>query len=98
MIAGVSRQGAVVSHATRDCPVQTGQQAANLAVPAGSRLSPDSASSSRAVKGYRPAYVQHTQQEYARGDVHEKRAECLFSLLKPSLRVFRGISKLNLPG
>jgi len=35
---------------------------------------------------------------YARGDVHENRAECLFSLLKPYLRVFRGISKLNLPG
>ena len=40
----------------------------------------------------------HTQQEYARGDVHENRAECLFSLLKPYLRVFRGISKFNLPG
>ena len=44
------------------------------------------------------AYVKHTQKEYARGDVHENRAECLFSLLKPYLRVFRGISKLNLPG
>ena len=30
--------------------------------------------------------------------MHENRAECLFSLLKPYLRVFRGISKLNLPG
>src|SRR5262249_54634898 len=30
--------------------------------------------------------------------VHENRAECLFSLLKPYLRVFRGISKANLPG
>ena len=39
-----------------------------------------------------------TQKEYARGDVHENRAECLFSLLKPYLRVFRGISKFNLPG
>ena len=26
------------------------------------------------------------------------RAECLFSLLKPYLRVFRGLSKRNLPG
>jgi hypothetical protein len=33
-----------------------------------------------------------------RGDVHENRAECLFSLLKPYLRVFRGISKTNLLG
>lgn len=39
-----------------------------------------------------------TQKEYARGDVHENRAECLFSLLKPYLWVFRGISKINLPG
>jgi hypothetical protein len=44
------------------------------------------------------AFVNHTQKEYARGDVHENRAECLFSILKPYLRVFRGISKLNLPG
>src|SRR5438093_13740317 len=36
--------------------------------------------------------------EYARGEVHENRAECLFSLLKPYLRVFRGLSKYNLPG
>jgi hypothetical protein len=36
--------------------------------------------------------------EYARGDVHENRAECLFSLLKPYLRVFRGVSKGNLSG
>ena len=30
--------------------------------------------------------------------LHENRAECLFSLLKPYLRVFRGVSKYNLPG
>jgi hypothetical protein len=30
--------------------------------------------------------------------VHENRAECLFSLLKPYLRVLRGLSKTNLPG
>ena len=39
-----------------------------------------------------------TPKEYARGVVHENRAECLFSLLKPYLRVFRGVSKTNLPG
>ena len=32
------------------------------------------------------------------GEVHENRTECLFSLLKPYLRVFRGLSKCNLPG
>jgi hypothetical protein len=30
--------------------------------------------------------------------VHENRGECLFSMLKPYLRVFRGISKCNAPG
>ena len=44
------------------------------------------------------AFVNHTKKEYARGDVHENRAECLFSLLKPYLRVFRDLSKTNLPG
>ena len=74
------------------------QKAADLAVQAGSRLSTDSASSYRAVKGYVHEFVNHTQKEYARGDGHENRAECLFSLLKPYLRVFRGVSKCNLPG
>ena len=49
-------------------------------------------------KGYVHEFVNHTKKEYARGDVHENRAECLFSLLKPYLWVFRGISKFNLPG
>jgi len=98
IIAWVSRQGAVVLHATKDFTVKTVQKATNLAVQAGSRLYTDSASSYRAVQGYLHAFVNHTQKEYARGDVHENRAECLFSLLKPYLRVFRGVSKFNLPG
>jgi hypothetical protein len=98
IIAWVSRQGLVVVHAVKDFTVKTVQKAADLAVQAGSRLSTDSASSYQALKGYRHAFVNHTQKEYARGEVHEHRAECLFSLLKPYLRVFRGISKFNLPG
>ena len=35
---------------------------------------------------------------YARGDVRENWAACLLSLLKPYLRIFRGLSKLNVPG
>jgi transposase-like protein len=83
IIAWVSRQGAVVIQATRDLTVQTVQKAADLAVHAGRRLSTDSASSSRALKGYAHDFVKHTKKEYARGDVHEHRAACLFSLLKP---------------
>jgi hypothetical protein len=73
----------VVIQATRDFTVKTVQKAADLAVHAGSRLYTDSASSYRALKGYAHDFVNHTQKEYARGDVHENRAECLFSLLKP---------------
>ena len=98
IIAWVSRQGTVILQATKDFTVQTVQKAADLAVQAGSRLYTDSASSYRALKGYLHAYVNHTKKEYAREEVHENRAECLFSLLKPYLRVFRGISKMNLPG
>jgi len=98
IIAWVSRQGAVVIQATKDFTVKTVQKAADIAVRTGSRLYTDSASSYRAVKGYVHEFVNHTQKEYARGDVHENRAECLFSLLKPYLRVFRGVSKYNLPG
>jgi transposase-like protein len=98
MIAWVSRQGPIVVHAVKDFTVKTVQQAADLAVQAGSRLYTDSASSYQALKGYVHAFVNHTRKEYARGDVHENRAECLFSLLKPYLRVFRGIGKCNLPG
>jgi transposase-like protein len=98
IIAWVNRQGSVVLQAVRDFTVSTVQKAADLAVQAGSRLYTDSASSSRALKGYVHEFVNHTQKEYARGDVHENRAECLFSLLKPYLRVFRGLSKYNLPG
>jgi transposase-like protein len=98
IIAWVNRQGSVVLQAVQDFTVSTVQKAADLAVQAGSRLYTDSASSSRALKGYVHECVNHTQKEYARGDVHENRAECLFSLLKLYLRVFRGLSKYNLPG
>jgi transposase-like protein len=98
IIAWGSRQGPIVVQAVREFTVETVPQAADLAVQAGSRLYTDSAGSYRALKGYRHAFVNHTQKEYVRGEVHENRAECLFSLLKPFLRVFRGISKANLPG
>jgi hypothetical protein len=88
IIAWISRQGGIVLHATRNFTVKTVQKAADLAVQKGSRLYTDSASSYRGVKGYVHDFVNHTQKEYARGDVHENRAECLFSLLKPYLRVF----------
>ncbi len=98
IIAWVSRQGPIVVQAVRDFTVETVQQAADLAVQAGSRLYTDSAGSYRALKGCLHAFVNHTQKEYVRGEVHEHRAECLFSWLKLYLRVFRGLSTCHLPG
>jgi hypothetical protein len=74
------------------------QKAAGVAVQAGSRRYTDSAGSYRALQGYVRELVNHTEWEDARGAGHENRAGCLFSLLKPYLRVLRGISKFNLPG
>ena len=93
-----SSPGSVVLQATRDFTAKTVQKAADIAVQAGSKLYTDSASSYRALTGYEHESVNHTKKEYARGEVHENRAECLFSLLKPYLRVFRGVSKGNLAG
>src|SRR2546426_790858 len=78
MIAWVSRQRAVVVHAVKDFTVKTVQKAADLAVQAGSRLYTDSASSYRALQGYRHDFVNHTKKEYARGKVHENRAYSFF--------------------
>jgi hypothetical protein len=53
IVAWVSRQGPVVVQAVKDITVATVQKAAGLAVQAGSRLYTDSASSYRALQGYR---------------------------------------------
>ena len=78
--------------------MKTVQKAADIALQACSRLYMDSAGSYRVLTCYVHDFVNHTKKTYARGDVYENRAECLFSLLKPYPRVFRGISKTNLPG
>ena len=57
MIAWISRQGLVVVRAVKDFTVKTVQQAADLAVQAGSRLYTDSASSYQALQGYRHEFV-----------------------------------------
>jgi ISXO2 transposase-like protein len=78
--------------------VKAVKQAADIAMQSGSRLYTDSASSYRASTGYAHAFVNHTKKEYARVDVHENRAECLFAWPKPDLRMFHGINTMNLPG
>src|SRR5499427_4550117 len=66
IIAWVSRQGAVVIHATKDFTVKTVQKAAEIAVRTGSRLYTDSASSYRALQGYLHEYVNQLGSDKAR--------------------------------
>jgi transposase-like protein len=47
--------------------------------------------------GYHHQRVNHSQGEYARGEVHVNTVEGLWSLLRDPLRVHRGVSKLYLP-
>jgi len=47
--------------------------------------------------GYHHESVNHSQREYVRGEVHENRAEAIWSLLRPWLAIFRGVSQDNLP-
>ena len=98
IIAWVSRTGYTVLSVVKDFTVETVQKAANIAVKTGSTLYTDSAKSYRALVDYKHDSVNHSQKEYARGEVHENRAENCFSLLRPFLILFRGISKYNLPG
>jgi hypothetical protein len=61
------------------------QKVAELAVRKGSQLYTDSASSYRALKGYTHDFVNHTKKEYARGEVHENRAELILqAALEPA--------------
>ena len=47
--------------------------------------------------GFQHHTVNHSAGEYARGQVHVNTTEGLWSLLRPYLRAFRGVSKVYLP-
>ena len=42
-------------------------------------------------------FVNHSAKEYSRGEIHVNNCENRHSLLRPNLRIFRGVSKKNLP-
>ena len=90
--------GAVVLHAPQDGPRQPVRKTANGAGCTGRRLSPDAARSSQALHGSGHEVIHHPLQAYARGDVHERRAVGLGSLLKLSWRGWWGLSPTHLPG
>jgi len=95
-IIGVSRAGYTVLTVVKDFTIKTVQKAAEITVK--TTIYTDSAKSYQALVGYTHDSVNHSQKEYARGDVHENRAENCFSLLRVFLAIFRGIGKHNLPG
>jgi len=99
IIAWVARSGQAVLHVVKDFSAQTVQRAALCAIRVGSRIYTDSAKSYRTLAqcGFFQEWVNHSEGEYVRGDIHENRGENIFSLLRPYLAVFRGLSKDNLP-
>lgn len=98
IIGWVSRSGETILQVVKDFTMSTVQKAANLTAKTGSCIYTDSAKSYQGLVGYYHEFVNHSKGEYVRGDVHQNRAENIFSLLRPFLSVFRGIGKHNLPG
>jgi transposase-like protein len=100
IIAWVSRKGKAVLNVVKDFTKATVQQAAQKALRKGCRVFTDSAKSYRVLNslGFLHESVNHSQGEWVRGEVHENRAEMIWSLLKFYLLTFRGVSKALLPG
>lgn len=100
IIAWVSRAGNAVLQVVQDFTTQTVEHAATAALEKGSRVFTDSAKSYRVLStlGFEHESVNHSQGEWVRGEVHENRAEMLWSLLKFYLWTFRGVSKGLLGG
>jgi transposase-like protein len=48
-------------------------------------------------EGYMHETVNHSQGEYARGDIHINHDEAIVSLFKPWLAKHRGVNKRNIP-
>lgn len=100
IIAWVSRKGKAVLNVVKDFTAATVQKAAQKALRKGCRVFTDSAKSYRVLTslGFFHESVNHSQGEWVRGEVHENRAEMIWSLLKFYLLAFRGVSKALLPG
>ena len=100
IIGWVSRTGQAVLTVVKDFTSATVQQAAQTVLQAGAHVFTDSAKSYKVLSsiGFHHESVNHSKGEWIRDDVHENRAEMLWSLLKFYMWVFRGVSKALLPG
>jgi transposase-like protein len=94
-----NRQGEVVVEVLPDVKEETLRPAFEKRVEKGSTIYTDTAScySFLARAGYKHDTVNHSQKEYARGDVHENRAESLWLSWLLFILPFRGVSQEYLP-
>jgi transposase-like protein len=99
VIAWVSRAGKACIRVVKSFCYASVKAVAKSILEVGNWVYTDGASSYKILAsiGFFHDSVDHSKKEYVRGDVHENRAECIFSLLKPFLATFRGVSKPLLP-
>ena len=100
MVAMVGReQGQAILAVIPDVSRQSLEPVMTQAIASGSTVYTDSAKCYRFLEevGYHHETVNHSRREYARGAVHQNRAEAIWSLFKPWLTTFRGVSQDNLP-
>ena len=100
ILAWVARAGKAVIQVVSDFTAKTVEHAAKTALQKGSRVFTDSAKSYLVLStlGFEHQSVNHSQGEWVRGEIHENRAEMIWSLLKFYLWTFRGVSKRLLGG
>lgn len=99
LIGMVSRTGEVVLEVAPDVRRVTLEPILRQRVVPGSTVYTDTASCYAFLKraGYRHATVNHSAQEYVRGEVHTNGVESLWSLWRPFILPFRGVAQRNLP-
>lgn len=100
MIAMVGReQGQVVLDVVPDVKRESLEPIMTRSIAPGSTVYTDSAKCYNFLEelGYHHESVNHSKGEYVRGEVHENRAETIWSLFLPWLATFRGVSQDNLP-
>lgn len=98
LVGMVSRDGQVVMEVVPDVRRESLEPRFRQRIAPESRVYTDSASCYAFLShiGYVHETVCHSAHEYVRGDVHENRAEALWSLWRPYMATFRGVAQRNL--
>ena len=98
LIGMVSRDGQVVVDVVPDVQRSSLEPVFRRRVAPGSAIYTDAASCYAFLEelGYGHEWVNHSAGEYARGEVHQNRAENLWSLWRPFILPFQGVAQRNL--